>query len=71
MRSMPNVCDELAAQFNGVFNATKSKYIYAAFPLVPLGTNNFAMRPSFYIGSQVIECVDKRPHLGHIITNEL
>ena len=29
-----------------------------------------APNPSFYIGSQLIEFVDKWPHLGHIISND-
>jgi hypothetical protein len=35
MRSMLNVCDEFAAQFNVVFNATKSKCIYC----IPVGAS--------------------------------
>jgi hypothetical protein len=70
MRSMLNVCDEFAAQFNVVFNATKSKCIYCISVGASRYVNNFATRPSFYIGSQVIEYVDRWPHLGHIITND-
>jgi hypothetical protein len=70
MRCMLRICDDYAAQFKVVFNASKSKCLCCP----PTGTAKHvpqdARSPSFSIGSQKIEFVDKWPHLGHIITNE-
>jgi len=70
MRHMLRLCDDDAAQFNVVFNASKSKCICcspagAAEQVTPADS-----LPSFSIGFRVIEFVDKWPHLGHIITKE-
>jgi Reverse transcriptase (RNA-dependent DNA polymerase) len=70
MRSMLNSCDAYATQYNVLFNAKKSKCIRCQ----PIGAvkcfSRLTFRPSFYIGSNYIEFVDKWPHLGHIITND-
>ena len=70
MRNMLRICDEFAAQFNVVFNATKSKCIRCLSVGAPRHICHFTTLPSFCIGSQVIEYVDKWPHLGHIITTD-
>jgi len=70
MRCMLRICDEYAAQFKVVLNASKSKCLCCH----PNGTTKHATQaacsPCFLIGSQQIEFVDKWPHLGHIITND-
>jgi hypothetical protein len=70
MRCMLRICDDYAAQFKVVFNASKSKCLCCH----PTGTAKHVTQatrfPSFSIGSQTIEFVDKWPHLGHIITKE-
>jgi hypothetical protein len=70
MRRMLLICDDYAAQFNVVFNASKSKCLRC----LPISTAKHVSQvehfPSFSIGSQPIEFVAKWPHLGHIITND-
>jgi hypothetical protein len=70
MRCMLQICDNYAAQYNVLFNAEKSKCLRCH----PIGAANQTLlsdpNPSFYIGSQLIEFVDKWPHLGHIISND-
>ena len=70
MRHMLQVCDDYAAQYNVLFNATKSKCLCCH----PVGTPKHGLNSvphlPFYIGSQAIEFVDKWPHLGHIISND-
>jgi hypothetical protein len=70
MRSMLHVCDVYATQYNVLFNAKKSKCICCH----PIGISKRFSRsfcyPSFFIGSQLIEYVEKWPHLGHIISND-
>ena len=70
MRSMLNICDDYATKCDVLFNAKKSKCIRCH----PIGAvkylSRFTFNPSFFIGSNYIEFVDKWPHLGHIITND-
>jgi hypothetical protein len=70
MRHMLQVCDDYAAQYTVLFNATKFKCLCRH----PVGTlkhrlGNSVPQLPFYIGSQAIEFVAKWPHLGHIISN--
>jgi hypothetical protein len=67
MRKMLNICDKFAAEFSIVFNAKKSKCLVFQ---PKRGGITIPSSPSFYIGGNVIEIVDKWPHLGHIITSE-
>jgi Reverse transcriptase (RNA-dependent DNA polymerase) len=71
MRRMLQICDEYAAQYNVVFNAKKSKCLHCHPHGIAkqVSRSSFTVLP-FYIGSQVIEFVDKWPHLGHIISND-
>jgi len=70
MRCMLRICDEYAAQFKVVFNASKSKCLCCHPNGTPKHATQAACLPFFLIGSQQIEFVDKWPHLGHIITND-
>ena len=69
MRRMLQICDAYAAHYSVIFNAQKSKCLCCR----PTGTakqvSYYTHYPSFYIGSQAIEFVDKWPHLGHLISN--
>ena len=64
MRHLLAICDIFAADFDVMFNATKSKCIFfdcsRRHLCCPL--------PSFYIGNNEIEYVDSWPHLGHILS---
>jgi len=70
------VCYEFAminaAQFNVVFNASKSECLCCHLNGTTKHWSQDACLclPSFLIGSQLIEFVDKWPHLGHIITKD-
>jgi hypothetical protein len=70
MRSVLNLCDDYAAQYDVLFNAKKSKCIRCN----PIGavkySSRFTYNPSFFIGSNYIEFVDKWPYLGHLITDD-
>jgi Reverse transcriptase (RNA-dependent DNA polymerase) len=70
MRSVLHVCDIYAVQYNVLFNANKSMCICCH----PIGmtkcfTSSFCY-PTFSIGSQPLELVEKWPHSGHIITQD-
>jgi len=64
------LCDSYAAQFNVVFNASKSKCLCCSPAGAAKQVTPADSLPSFSIGFRVIEFVDKWPHLGHIITKE-
>ena len=68
MRLMLKKCDEYADEFNIVFNANKSKCLFATCRRrhLRLGPN-----PVFSINGQPIEYVEQYSHLGHIICNSL
>jgi hypothetical protein len=70
MRHMLQVCDGYTAQYNVIFNATKSKCLCCHPIKTPKNERNSVPCRPFYIGSQAIEFVEKWPHLGHIITSE-
>ena len=70
MRRMLLICEDYAAQFNVVFNASKSKCLRCLPTSIAKHVSQVTRFPSFSIGSQAIEFVAKWPHLGHIITNE-
>ena len=53
-----------------MFNASKSKCLCCHHNGTTKHATQAACLPSFLIGSQPIEFVDKWPHLGHIITND-
>ena len=67
MRHLLSVCDDFAAEYDILFNASKSKCIYFA------PCNNFIRsgtkipRPVFYIGGKAIDYVKSWPHLGHVL----
>jgi hypothetical protein len=70
MRSMLNICDAYATQYNVLFNANKSKCLCCHSISTVKNTLRLTCNPAFFIGSNCIEFVDKWPHLGHIITND-
>ena len=64
MRHMLQVCDDYAAQYNILFNATiKSKCLYCHSVGTPKHGLNSVPHLPFYIGSQAIEFVVKWPRL--------
>jgi hypothetical protein len=69
MRRMLQICDAYAAHYSVIFNAQKSKSLCCRPTGIAKQVSYYAHYPSFYIGSQVIEFVDKWPHLGHVISN--
>ena len=70
MQCMLRICNDYAAQFKVVFNASKCKCQCCH----PNGTTKHATQaacfPSFLLGSQPIEFVEKWPHLCRIVTND-
>ena len=70
MRRMLQVCDDYAAQYNVLFNATKSKCLCCHSVGTPKYGLKFVNCQPFYIGSKAIEFVERWPHLGHIISND-
>ena len=71
MRTMLDICDRFAVEFNVKFNGNKSKCI--TFP----GRKRWCARPSqqltssFVIGGNPIENVSTWSHLGHILSTNL
>jgi hypothetical protein len=65
MRKLLGVCDEYASCFSIMFNAKKSKCLI----IQPShrACNCVLPNPTFYIGGNTIEIVDRWPHLGHVI----
>ena len=69
MREMLKICDNYAKEFNVAFNAKKSKCLIVSSHQ---SNRKFSCPvPHFYVGGNVIEIVNKWPHLGHIITDRL
>jgi Reverse transcriptase (RNA-dependent DNA polymerase) len=73
MRRVLQICDEYAAQFEVVINASKTECFCCHRNSTTDHTTHAACLSllSFPIGSELIEFVDKWPHLGHIITNDV
>ena len=63
------ICDKLAKEYCVTFNNTKSKCF--TFNYSKAGRDASAPLPSFAIGGNVIENVDRWPHLGHIFNARL
>ena len=63
MRNMLAICDKFADEYNVVFNAKKSKCLYITSHVKQ--SRLLSAPPQFTIGDNVIEFVDKWPHLGH------
>ena len=64
MRGMLAICDNFAKEYSVTFNNTKSKCI--TFNFSKAGRDASAPLPSFTIGGNAIENVDRWPHLGHV-----
>jgi len=62
MQNMLAICDKLADEYNVVFNAKKSKCLYITSCVKQ--SRLLSAQPQFTIGGNVIEFVDKWPHLG-------
>ena len=69
MREMLVICDNFAKEYCVTFNNTKSKCI--TFNYSKAGRDASAPLQSFAIGGNVIEDVDRSPHLGHIFNARL
>jgi hypothetical protein len=69
MRGMLAICDNFAKEFCVTFNNTKSKCITVHCSKARHGAP--APLPSFEIGGNVIENVERWPHLGHIFNARL
>jgi len=64
------ICDKFATEYSVMFNNTKSKCI--TFNYSKAGRDASApLLPSFAIGGNEIENVDRCPHLGHVFTVHL
>jgi hypothetical protein len=70
MRSTLSICDVYAMQFNFPCNANKSKCKRCDPIGAAMNTSRLTCNPSFRIGLNCLEFLDKWPHLGHIITND-
>jgi Reverse transcriptase (RNA-dependent DNA polymerase) len=64
MRQMLHICTEYAAQYAITFNVKKTKCLI--FDRVFTGRD--IVHPKFYINGELIETVDKWPHLGNVIS---
>ena len=62
-----SICDIFAADFDVIFNAQKTKYIFFDSAV----SKSSCPLPTFYVGNNVIEYVDCWPHLGHILSNNV
>jgi len=69
MRATLAICDKFATEYSVTFNNTKSKCI--TFNYSKAGRDVSAPLPSFAIGGNVIENVDRWPHLGHVFNAHL
>ena len=69
MRTMLNVCDRFAIEYDVVFNADKSKCLVIKPSRTRL--NSESVLPNFSIGGNIIEVVHKWPHLGHIVSDTM
>ena len=67
MRKLLSLCDEFAGGYNVLFNAKKLKYLC----IRPKEDNksNCSFKLMFNIGSNAIEFVPQRPHLGNLIND--
>ena len=73
MRKLLSICDAFAGEYDMKFNALKSKLLVC----LPRSCHNH--RPiandvtscQYFIGGNVVECVDSFLHLGHVITSSL
>jgi hypothetical protein len=67
MRVLLNICDDFAAKYDVVFNASKSKCVV----IKPSCGKNMALERiptlNFRIGGIEIDFVDSWPHLGHVL----
>ena len=66
---MLSICDKLATEYCVTFNNTKSKCII--FNHSKSGRDASAPLPSFAIGGNAIENVDRWPHLDHVLNAHL
>jgi hypothetical protein len=73
MRKLLQKCDEYAEDFSVIFNARKSKCIYypGKVDTSAVSKTGTSTLPSFFIGGNSIDYVDKWPHLGHILNAAL
>ena len=70
MRTMLRICDIFAAEFDVLFNASKSKWL-AIIPNSRHSLSDIIKDCSFYVGGNHIDLVDKFIHLGHVISSSL
>src|SRR5664279_2180747 len=73
MRKLLSICDEFAINYSMKFNANKSKCLmFRPNRLKQGGKSSTAPEsPVFEIGCNLIENVDRWPHLGHVINTYL
>lgn len=69
MRRMLYICDRFGEKYDVTFNNKKSKCIN--FTPLSKARSVTAPQPSFEIGGNMIENVDRWPHLGHIFSAHL
>jgi hypothetical protein len=69
MREMLAICDTFANEYCVTFNNTEFKCI--TFNYSEAGRDASAPLPSFAIGGNAIENVDRWPHLGHVFNARL
>ena len=67
MRHLLSLCDDFAAEYDILFNASKSKCIYFAPCNIIIRSVTKIPRPVFYIGGKAIDYVKSWPHLGHVL----
>ena len=70
MRTMLRICDSFAADFDVIFNASKSKWL-ATIPNNRQSMSDNINNCSFHVGGSHIELVDKFVHLGYVISSNL
>ncbi len=68
MRNLLSVCDSFAAEYDVVFNSSKSKSMIC----LPKGSRRrYFCRPNFFVNGQPLEYVEQYTHLGHVISSNL
>ena len=70
LRTMLSVCDNYAADYSILFNASKSKCL-VILPHNRRFLHDQLRNCTFYVGNNPIDYVDSFEHLGHVITNQL
>jgi hypothetical protein len=72
MRKLLKICEEYAAEFDVIFNGSKSKCMLFS-PRSPRSkySDTGDISPVFCIANKPIEYVTSWPHLGHILRNDL